>query len=480
VSTANASDLCRVVVATSHGSAEMALPASVPICDLLPVLAAQAVTSRPGTGGPGEAPRRAVAEMRRSIGDEPWVLQRLGQAPLDGDLTLDALGVRDGETLHLRPAGRQLPAADFDDLIDGLATGMNRRADNWADHMTRWLYLGVAGLASVLGLLLLFQEGPTVGRAALAGGAAMALLTLGTICSRAFGQAASALLFGAAAVPYAGLAGLLLPGLPGVDGGQLWTAPAVLIATSAATLAALLGLALIGTSRLAFLASLLASLAGQAGALLVVLAGVDAAPAAAIVAASALALSPMIPTVSFRMARLRLPELPTGAADLSADIEPYPIDDVLAGAARLDGFVTALLGAVGAICAVALILLADAEGGAATWLVVAISGALLIRCRGLRSAWQRLANIVPALLGLALLTVHMAAAAEWPVRAGLAAGLLGAAGVAAGLAQVMPGRRLLPHWARVADIAEYAAAIAVLPLTLAVLGVFGWARALAG
>jgi len=224
----------------------------------------------------------------------------------------------------------------------------------------------------------------------------------------------------------------------------------------------------------------LASLAGLAGGLLAVVAGIGAGPAAAVVAATALALSPLIPTVSFRLAKLRLPELPTGAADLSADVEPYAGGEVLAGASRLDGYVTALLGSVGVICTVALVLLARTDSGAAPWLVVAISVVLLIRSRGLRSAWQRMANIVPAVLGLALLTNTLAAGAGWPARAGLAAALLAVAALAVALADAMPGRRLLPHWGRIADISEYLAAIAVLPLTLAVLGVFGWARSLAG
>jgi len=48
------------------------------------------------------------------------------------------------------------------------------------------------------------------------------------------------------------------------------------------------------------------------------------------------------------------------------------------------------------------------------------------------------------------------------------------------LARVLPDRRLHPVWGRFADIAEWVAAIALIPLILAELGVFAWARGLGG
>ena len=70
------------------------------------------------------------------------MLQRLGEPALDEDLGTAALGLYDGDVLHLRPRGDQLPPVDFDDLVDGVATGTAERPDRWRPEMTRRFVLG--------------------------------------------------------------------------------------------------------------------------------------------------------------------------------------------------------------------------------------------------------------------------------------------------------------------------------------------------
>jgi hypothetical protein len=50
--------------------------------------------------------------------------------------------------------------------------------------------------------------------------------------------------------------------------------------------------------------------------------------------------------------------------------------------------------------------------------------------------------------------------------------LLVAALLACAAAEVLPGRRLLPHWGLVGDITHWAAAAAIIPLVLSVAGAF--------
>ena len=44
----------------------------------------------------------------------------------------------------------------------------------------------------------------------------------------------------------------------------------------------------------------------------------------------------------------------------------------------------------------------------------------------------------------------------------------------------VPGRRMLPYWGRAAELLHSGLAVAVLPLTLWTLGVFGALRAISG
>jgi hypothetical protein len=55
-------------------------------------------------------------------------------------------------------------------------------------------------------------------------------------------------------------------------------------------------------------------------------------------------------------------------------------------------------------------------------------------------------------------------------------GLLVVAGLLLAVARILPGRRVLPHWGRIADLSHTATAIAVVPLVLAVVGVYARAR----
>lgn len=484
-------ELCRVVLITPHRTLELALPTAVPVCDLLPVLVQRATTF----GGPELAGRGGKG--RGLTGEGDWVIQRLGSGPLDEELTPDALQIRDGETLYLRPRDAQLPPAHFDDLIDGLATGVRARGDRWADSMTRGLFVGLGGLSLLVVLVVLLDPGfrPAGPVAAVIG----ALLLVGAgLFSRTRGDGWAGLLCGLAAVPFAGMAGYLLPGQLGrlqAGTGQLppsvlalfpvWdqsrlelAAPSLLAAFAAGTGAAVIAMGVTGTHRPVFLGVWLTGIAAALGCILV-LVGLQPAQAAGAVVTLALILSTFTPSVSFRLARLRLPQLPTGAADLSEDIEPYPAPELMAGAALADSFLTGLLLAVGAVCTAGTVLVLQ-RGGIAYGMVAALAVVLLIRSRGVSSAWQRAAYLAPALTGLAMLAVHFADHPDPLHRLLALTGLVFLAGVLGAISLTLPSRRLLPYWGRLADIGEYLAAGALLVLLLGVLDAFQWARALAG
>ncbi|MGB8940405.1 MAG: type VII secretion integral membrane protein EccD, partial [Streptomyces sp.] len=131
-------ELCRLTVRAPSVSVDLAVPADVPVADLLPTLL------------------RYVGEEAEEAGLDHagWVLQRLGDAPLDEEATLARAGLSDGAVLYLRPHTEALPEARLDDLVDGMADTASRRLHTWNSGAARGLLVGTA-VATVLAALLL-------------------------------------------------------------------------------------------------------------------------------------------------------------------------------------------------------------------------------------------------------------------------------------------------------------------------------------
>jgi type VII secretion integral membrane protein EccD len=393
---------------------------------------------------------------------------------MDEELTPAALEIRDGETLYLRPRDSQLPPAHFDDLIDGLATGVRGRPDRWRGSMTRALFLIACVVCLVVCFALLWDRGfpGRVGAAAAVAG----LLVFGAfMCSRALGDSWAAFTLGGASVPFAAFAGFWVP-----SGAAALTsiAPNVLCAAMGAGLAAMLAM-FVGQRRAVFLSLWLTCVAGALGGLLGTV-GLSPVQAAAAVVVLVLMLSLFSSTFAFRLAKLRLPQLPTGAADLAEDIEPFPGPALMEGAARADSYLTWLTVMVGAVCTVGAVILVRQGGPTAAWLVAAISVSLMLRSRGLTGGWQRAALLTPALAGPALLIWGVCGWAAPPLRPVALMGLLAVAGSMVAYSRSLPGRRLMPYWGRIADVVEYLVAVAVALLLLGIFDAYHWARALGG
>jgi type VII secretion integral membrane protein EccD len=126
-------EVCRLTVYGPKSRVELAVPAHVPLADLLPTFLGHLGQELATTG----------------LDHGGWVLQRLGEPPLEEDLGTAALGLYDGDILHLRPRDEQLPPVDFDDLVDGVADGIAKRKDAWRPEFTRRLSLAAGALTLV-------------------------------------------------------------------------------------------------------------------------------------------------------------------------------------------------------------------------------------------------------------------------------------------------------------------------------------------
>ncbi|MER6998691.1 type VII secretion integral membrane protein EccD [Streptomyces sp. NPDC000410] len=455
------SDLCRLMLVTPLSSLEVAVPSDVPLYDLLPTLLTYAGPDLADTG----------------VDHDGWVLQRLGEPPLDEERTLATLAIRDGDTLHLRPRRAELPVIDYDDMITGVADGVRRRPDRWRDSMTRWLFLTLMGVALAVALAVLRLDGPIVPRAATAGGIALVLLVAGVLVARVADDSAPAGLLGLGAALFAALAGHLAVEVPGTD----VAAPQVLAAGAAALTVTILGMAAISRWLPAYAAALTVCAAVTLGGLLSLTGGLNRTESAAVVLVVALVFNATVPMTSFRLADLRLPLLPTNAEELQDQIEPVRAPRLLQRSAIADQYMTALFTAVGLVSGGSLLVLAPAGGWAPATLYAASCVALLLRSRVLIGAGQRIALMVPAVLGLAVWTIGFAAVLPPVVRlVGPLLALVVAAGLLLAGAKMLPGRRLVPYWGRAAEIGELLIGLSMLPVLLAVLGAYQWANGLFG
>ena len=486
---AAAADLCRVTVISPRKRVDLALPAHVPFAELFPGIALHAGLDR-----------AAVAEA-----PEGWALQRLGQPPFEPLSTPAQAGVADGELLYLRPWSRSLPPAVSDDIADEIA-GVHDGPGRWSPPDSRRVALGVAAAALAAGVVILLRSGPPWTTPALAAGLLAALLLVaGAAVSRAGGDAGAGAVLGCAALPFAFTAGLLAPlrALPLTHASPVDLLAGFVLLAAAALVAA----TAIARGLAVFFGVAVAATFGSAGAALAWLwPGLSAAGAAGLVVTPALALTPLIPAVAFRLARLPLPAVPANAGDLrddafldgtrpmaaipdgprtARDDHPDVRDrdelglDVRGRAAAADRIVTGAVSSLGLLGGGAAIVLGLSRGGVAPVLAAALACALLLRSRVFRGRAQRLWLLIPgygALIWLAVAVAGTSLRAVGPVLLALVV----AAAIGVGAALQRPGHRPSPFWSRAADIADTVLIISLVPLALAVAGVFGVLHGLGG
>ncbi|MFJ6953862.1 type VII secretion integral membrane protein EccD, partial [Micromonospora aurantiaca (nom. illeg.)] len=184
--------LCRITVIGPARRADLAVPARMPVANLMPLLVRH--TTDVARVPDGEVP------------DESWVLQRLGQPPFELSGTPESLDWLEGEELHLRPAQDPLPELDFDDLAEGVATVVNRRADRWQPEYRRVLFLVLSLVAMGLIAAVLVDRGPVLPQVIAGAVLAAGLFTAAIVSARQQTDGAFPLLFGGGAAFFAAVA----------------------------------------------------------------------------------------------------------------------------------------------------------------------------------------------------------------------------------------------------------------------------------
>ena len=293
-------EVCRITVEGPSGRADLALPVSTALAALLPVLLRHVV--------PG--PERNGA---------PWVLQRLGEDPLDLDGTPDTLGLRHGDVLYLRPADEPLAGLHFDDISDGVAHVIDKQTDRWRPELTRRLAIVLTALAFVALGVTVYGSGPGTLATVACGVIALVLGAGCVVASRMGASASSVRTAGVGALLFAGLAGLA----PFHGAHEHFTLGQHGLLLAAGTVALVSGvLLLLNVLPFAVPGTFLLTAVVTAVTAAVMSLGQSAQHAVALVGVGMFVLGLFGPRLTLRAARLRVPQLPRNAEELQQGIEP--------------------------------------------------------------------------------------------------------------------------------------------------------------
>ncbi|PWW63301.1 type VII secretion integral membrane protein EccD [Actinokineospora spheciospongiae] len=441
---------------------DVALPADVPLTDLLPAV----------------LPQFGAEWIEQGADHEGWVVQRVGEPPLDEDRTLAELQLLDGDTVHFRPRADELAAIDFDDLVDGVGEQVREHPGAWNAARTRVLLRVVSGAALVLGVLLVPGVGAVGLQALVAGVVAVLLLGASALVARGAAKPQPATVLAGACAVYAALGGDLLVRVLSPESGTMVRLTA---AAAAALVALAAGVVAVADSALLFAGALLFTGVLAVTGLIGSLAEVTGPQAVAIGLTLTLLAGAFVPSTAFRLSGLTLPMLPGGADELSEDIDPVPHKVVIERGAATVGYSTALHTGLGLAQSVLVPFLVVGGHGWSMVLSLVMAFLLLLRSRhpsGLAARW---AFVVPALVVVVTNLLHVGAEQTGGARllvVFLPVLVVGLLLLLAG--ERLPGRRLRPYWGRAVEILESVTAIAVVPILLQVLGVYAAMRGLAG
>ncbi|MFB4267868.1 type VII secretion integral membrane protein EccD [Nonomuraea sp. GTA35] len=454
--------LCNVTIVGPSRKVDLTLPADIPLPHVLPGLL------------------RMLGEVGGDAASSPgWVLQRLGGAPLDLEQSLSTLGVLDAEVLYLRPRESILPPAIFDDVADVVATGVHTGTGKWTPAHTSTLAAAGAAGVLILGAAGLAMAGlpPLIGTTVFAV-LALLLVIAGTVMARALGDATAGALLGHAALPYGFLAGLFVPAGNGSLAGI--GAPHLLAALACTALVAAVAGMMIAYGLSGFLGTSIAASCGAIGAAVVMVTGAAPAGVAAAAIAVLLALTPLVPALSFRLAGVPLPAMPTTAEELRADNQRLDAVAIQERTVIAQRYATGLIAAVALAALAAQALLVLHDGLIAYIMAFMLSLTLVMRARVFSGRGQRTWLAGSGMAGLAMLAFAF----------GSKGGIVGALAVAicvlwtsllmVGIGRSLAAGKSSPFWGRAGDILDVLLIVDLFPLAAGVLEIYTWMRGLSG
>ena len=464
-------DLSRVTIISSSRRVDLALPGAVTLSELMPSIVRF-------SGLESNTPTDAV---------HAWVLQRFGSDPFDLYTPVNKLNLRDGETLHLRQRENAIPDAAFDDVVDAVAGATNSRP-SWVARNSRRLGL-ILMMTVLIGLpLLIILAQPHVdpaqarmdpslrlplGIAVVVTGFLSFASAIGSIAlARAAHEKPTATCLAWASAALAGIAGWFaaepVSETVPLSVRLVLAAAGVLVASAACALAA-------RVSALALLAVALTALFTLiAASSMIVVPGHNVEVAAVTLAVMAF-LTSFLPTLSYRIAGIALPNLPVTTEAMLADETPVQ-SDIVSRALFADRLLGSMLAATSAVAVLAAALTLTQGSLWSALLVLSVGLAFLLRARAFVGLTQRLARLLGGIACVAMAAVAGAIMASSSLlgSALLFAGCLVAAYIFAHYSASTYAKVLSPTWGRWGDIFEWLAIIGIVPSLLGVLDLYSY------
>jgi type VII secretion integral membrane protein EccD len=427
----------RVTVLSGTRRADLALPAVVPLVELLPALA------------------RSLGLLDAATVPGGYRVVTTDGRELSGDASLADQDVEDGDLLVVAGGADEAPSRVYDDVAEAMAEVVQRDLDPWDAASGRRIARTAAALLLVLGVAgLLTQRGSLRAGVAAAVGAVV-LLSLAAVLARPRHEPRAAVPVAWLAVAYAAVAGVLVTdraasGLSAVAAGG-----GVLVA-------GLVGLVGLEVGRALMVPPVAAGTILVTTGLVVRVTGFDPAAVLTTVLVLGAMAGSVFPWLALDASGARVAPLHS-SADITAD--PAAIDParIVAGVRLGHDILVALSASVGLLL-VLTAPLAVSLGRAGTLLAVLAALVLMLRTRQYRSGAEVLVGLASGVAGLvsvgaSLLWLHPA----WRPPAALALPAIGG---------VLLAATLLPATAsvrrdRLGDVAE-SASLLLLPLLLVI------------
>lgn len=438
--------LVRVTVGSQDKRVDLALPAAVPVAELVPELARSLGALDPTTAHHGfRLVTSEGVELAPSVG-------------------LTYQNVRDGAVLTLTPRGDETQRV-YDDVVEAMADVVESHTSPWEAAAARRTALAAATALLGLGALTIALERPSVIAGALAGVVALVLVTAAIVLARLEQEAEVALVLSWCAVGFAAVGGITA-----VDSGPILGWP---LAAAGGAAAVLGGLAAIGLSRgrlLLLPAVVVGSLVALASA---IVASTDySAPQVYVTLLVLVALAAGIqPALSLASVGASAPQ-PEDPGALPDDPDEVSFAQVTESVRTGHDVLLAITASTGLL----LVLVAPmgvSLGLTGALVAVCVSVALLVRTRQYRSGTEVLCGLLAAGGGLLSVTLTtLITRPEWRLGLVIALTLLAAGTL---VATLVPSDENVSR-GRAAEILELVALVAMLPLFVIAVGILSAVR----